>query len=209
MTAERLEYQPSPSQPRLLCHRSPCDLEFLRLSPVSSPSLSPQKQAFRATYSTAHPIPAPITLPCLSCCVLSPLSWCVFLPVTQPSTSLQSSQGGDTEGEGGVRRWVLVCVLPPASARSPSQASFSPVSLLFTLFFFFLTSSLQDLLWPWSASRALGHPRPPSRKRKGGMWADGRSPGDCARGPAKCYKATLWFSTFSPYLILCILLLLL
>lgn len=172
--------QPKPAK-TTLCHRSPCDLEFLCPSPVSSPSLSLQKQVCGATYSTEHPIPALIRLPCLSYCALSlrdGVCVCVSLsPCSQLSTSLQSiaqgrRQWGQGRGELGVCFASCVCSLSCLS------------HLCYCcLLLFFLTLFLQNSCDP-GLPVVPSHSLPPQNlKRKGGMRAVGRSPDNCARGP--------------------------
>lgn len=133
--------QPNPARTEL-CHRSPCDLEFLCPSPVSSPSVSLQKQVCNATYSTKHPIPA---LAFVLCVPAFPQSWCLS-PCSQLSTSLQSiTLGRRRWGQG---RGELVMHALPSRLCSFFFASFLPALFLFT---FFLTLFLQntcDLLPP-------------------------------------------------------------
>lgn len=122
-----------------LCHRSPCDLEFLCPSSVSSPSVSLQKQVCNATYSTKHPIPA---LAFVLCVPAFPQSWCLS-PCSQLSTSLQSiTLGRRRWGQG---RGELVMHALPSRLCSFFFCLFLTCLILVFLFSDPLSS---EYLWP-------------------------------------------------------------
>lgn len=197
---ERLEYQPSHTQPRL-CSATEALVTWNSWVRLLCPaSVFPTRnRSCRATYRTEHPIPALITVHRLSCCActLSLGALSLFPSWAPPCTR---SHMGRRQGRG--KKWwvwvsvsVLMLLLFPLSL---FLTSFSPVFVLVILFFFLASPPCRVAVTLVSA--LPGRSRPPQTsgpKRKGGMWAVGRSPVNCARGPAERCKATLWFSPLS------------
>lgn len=166
---ERLEYQPSHTQPRLLCHRSPCDLEFLSPSPVSSllsfpPETGPAQQPTEqntpsqlwSQSTVSHVVRAP-----------SPSELSLSFPA-EHLPALDHTWGGD---KGGVRSGEFGWVFPPPCcfcSLSPSSLPHSHLSLFLLFFFSFSRHLPAESRWPWCqrCPAALGHRRPRVPKEK-------------------------------------------
>lgn len=162
---ERLEYQPSPTQPGLssatgaLVTWNSC----VRLLCPALQFPSRNRSAMQPTVQNTQ------FQHWLSCCVCLPfLKAGVSLPVPSwAPPSSRSHSGGDDEDKGGVSWWCML--YHPASVLSFLPLSYLPYSCL-------------PFFWPsfFRIPVTFCHPRFPSPKRKGGMWEFGRSPINCS-----------------------------